>query len=111
MNDEKQDRLEYDVQRRAKAGTSATLRTVVALYVIYMGYRLIHSAVMGEESTMSLGLRWGFGIGMIVLALGFGVYIWRRLRADVAAARLPKNGEMAGNAAGADDAGNGDAKE
>ncbi len=90
MNDEKQDRLEYDVQRRAKAGTSATLRAVVALYVIYMGCRLIRSAVTGEESTMSLGLRWGFGIGMIAFALGFGVYIWRRWRADVATARLPK---------------------
>ena len=27
---------------------------------------------------------------MIAFALGFGVYIWRRWRADVATARLPK---------------------
>ena len=110
MNEEKH-QLEYDVQKRARAGTKATLRGVVALYVVFIGYRLIRSARLAEESTMPVGLRWGFGLGMIVAALIFGVYILKRWRVDVEAARLPKNGEMAGNAAGADDAGNGDAKE
>ena len=110
MNGDK-NQLEYDVQKRARAGTKATLRGVVALYVAFMGYRLLRSARLAEESTMPIDLRWGFGLGMIAAALIFGVYIWKRWRADVEAARLPKDGETIGNAADADDAGNGDAKE
>ena len=80
-------KLEYDVQQRARAGTKATFRGIVALYIIYLGYRLIRGAGDGT-STMPVWLAWVGGIVLIAAALGFGVYIWKRWRIDVEAARI-----------------------
>ncbi len=74
-------KLEYDVQKRAQAGLRATLRAAVAVYIIYLGYRL----VSGESS----GLQTAAGVFFIVAALAFGAYTWRRWRLDLEAARLP----------------------
>ena len=79
--------LEYDVQKRAKAGTSATFRGVVALYIIYLGYKVIQGA--GDEtSTMPPWLCWVGGIALIAAGLGCGYYAWRRWHIDVEAARI-----------------------
>ncbi len=78
---------QYDVQKRAKASTRATLRAVVSLYLIYLGYTILKSTVRGE-STLPLWLGWTAGIVFIVGALGFCVYIYRRWRMDLEAARL-----------------------
>ncbi len=87
MGNENGNKLEYDVQQRARAGTKATFRGVVALYIIYLGYSVIRSA--GDEaSTMPPWLAWGGGILLIAAALGFGVYTWKRWRLDVEAARI-----------------------
>ena len=32
----KEQQFEYDVQKRARAGTAATLRAVISLYIIYL---------------------------------------------------------------------------
>ncbi len=97
MDNKNENKLEYDVQERARAGTRATLRAAVALYVIYLGYRLIRGA--GDEtSTMPVWLAWVAGIALIAAALGFGIYIWKRWKLDVEAARIREEpGEDAGD--------------
>ena len=89
MNENRNDKLEYDVQKRARAGTAATFRAVVAVYIIYLGYNLIKTTVDGS-STLPVWLGWAAGIFFIAAALGFGYYIWRRWHIDVEAARLPE---------------------
>ena len=80
--------LEYDVQRRAQAGTTATFRAVVAAYIIYLGVTLIRGAMGGGSEKFPPLAGWLFGILFIACGAGFGVYIFRRWRADVEAARL-----------------------
>ena len=81
MNNKDSQKLEYNVQLRAKAGVKATIRVVVAAYIGYLGYNLIK----GAEDTLFIVI----GAAFIVAALGFCVYIWRRWRLDLEAARLP----------------------
>lgn len=93
----KDDRLEYDVQKRSKAGTAATARAAVALYVIWLGVKIIRGVIEGD-TTMSPAVGWTAGIVFIAASLAFGFYIWKRWRADMEAARLPaaQEGEDAG---------------
>ncbi len=78
----------YDLQKRAGAGTRATLRSCVCLYLGYLGFQLIRNAD-SAESTMSPQLAWVFGLLLLAAAIGFGVYVIFRYRADLEAARLP----------------------
>ena len=87
MNENQNEKLEYNVQKRAKAGTSATLRAVVALYLLYLGYQLLRSAAAGSGEFPAWA-GWTFGMFFLLAGLGFGVYIWKRWRTDVEAARL-----------------------
>ena len=84
----KDDHLEYDIQKRARAGTAATLRAAVALYVIWIGVKIIRGVSDGS-SAMSPVLAWIAGLVFITSSLVFGIFIWRRWRADLEAARLP----------------------
>ncbi len=88
----KNNKLEYDVQKRAKAGTAATFRAIVAIYIIYLGYNILKSTIDGS-STLPAWAGWVIGVFFIAAALGFGFYIWRRWRIDLEAARLPETDE------------------
>ncbi len=88
------ERYAYDIQKRARAGTSATLRACVSLYLIYLGYQIIRNALDGT-TTMSLGLSLFFGGVLIAAALGFGWFILRRYRSDLEAARITPSAESA----------------
>ena len=81
------DKLEYDVQKRARAGTAATARAAVALYVAWLGVKIIRGVKEGG-TTVPPALGWTMGIVFIAAALGFCFYIWKRWRADLEAARL-----------------------
>ena len=85
MNGQK---LEFDVRKRASAGTKATFRGIVAVYIAYLGVRLVRDAASGWQIAA--------GIFFIVAALAFGVYIFRRWRLDLEAARLPEEDGSAG---------------
>lgn len=87
MNGDKPE-FEYDIQLRAKAGTAATFRGAVALYIIYLGWTILRNCLEGS-STLPLWLGWVAGIGFITAALGFGVYAFKRYRIDLEAAKLP----------------------
>lgn len=82
-------KLEYDIQKRARAGTAATFRAVVAAYLIYLGWKI---ATAGDGSMPPLAARL-IGCAFIVAAIAFGIYTWKRWRLDLEAARLPESGE------------------
>ena len=82
MNENKPEpKLEYNVQERARAGTKATFRAVVAIYIAYLGYKLIREPAAGWSVAV--------GVAFIAAALAFGYYIWRQWHIDVEKARLP----------------------
>ncbi|MCR5089571.1 MAG: hypothetical protein K6C08_08675 [Oscillospiraceae bacterium] len=87
-------RLEYDVQRRAKAGTTATLRCLVAGYILYLAWQIAKGAASGETS-MSPALSYLAAAVFTAAAVFFIIYSLKRWRQDVEAARLPR--EEAGN--------------
>ena len=89
---EKNDKLEYNVQQRARAGTAATFRGIVAAYIAYLGYRIIQGRT-DETSTLHVWAHWAIGLAFIAVALGFGYYIWRRWRIDVEAARIREDSD------------------
>ncbi len=79
---------EYDVQRRARAGTGATLRALVAGYLIYLAWQIV-KGVRSGETNMPPALAYGAAIFFTLAAIAFVVYLIRRWRAEVEAARLP----------------------
>ena len=78
--------LKYDIQKRARAGTAATFRAVVAGYLAYLGWKI---ATAGGGSMPPLAARL-IGCAFIVAAIAFGIYAWKRWRLDLEAARLPE---------------------
>ena len=91
--DEK-NRVEYDVQRRARAGTSATLRALVAGYLVYLAWQIVKGVRSGETS-MSPAVGYAAAAFFLLAALGFAVYLIRRWKQEVEAARLPVAEERA----------------
>ena len=84
-------KFEYDIQKRARAGTRATLRAVVALYIAYLGWSVIRGVREGT-STMAPWIGWTAGLVFIAAALGFGIYVLKRYRRELEEARLPETG-------------------
>ena len=84
--------FEYDMQRRAKAGTSAVLRALVAGYLLYIAWQIV-KGVRSGESSMSPAVAYLAAGFFALAAAAFLVYLIRRWRADVEAARLPASEE------------------
>ena len=88
MRDE--NRFEYDIQKRAKAGTAATLRAVISVYVIYLGWTVL-KGVLNGTSPVPVWVGWLVAIVFTAASIAFGFYTWKTWRRDLEAARLPAN--------------------
>ena len=86
----KEQQFEYDIQKRAKAGTAATLRAVISVYVIYLGWTVL-KGVLNGSSPVPVWVGWLVAIVFTAAAIAFGVYTWKTWRRDLEAARLPAN--------------------
>ncbi|MBQ7473139.1 MAG: hypothetical protein IJS79_02165 [Oscillospiraceae bacterium] len=83
-------------KEKAAAGSSRTvnlfaLRLAVAAYLVYLGFDLLRSFLVGA-STLSPAAAWGSGVGFMAAGLGFGVYSLLRYRREAAAARNKTEG-------------------
>lgn len=81
--------FEYDIQKRAKAGTAATFRAVVALYLVYLAYQIVRG-VRDGTSSMSPVVAWIACIVFVAGGVAVAFYAWKRWQADLEAARFPK---------------------
>ena len=86
----KEQQFEYDIQKRAKAGTAATLRAVISVYVIYLGWKVL-KGVLNGSSPVPVWVGWLVAIVFTAAAIAFGVYTWKTWHRDLEAARLPAN--------------------
>ena len=86
----KEQQFEYDVQKRARAGTAATLRAVISLYIIYLAWSVL-KGVRNGSSPVPVWVGWLVAIVFTAAAIAFGVYTWTTWRRDLEAARLPAN--------------------
>ena len=84
----KEQQFEYDIQKRAKAGTAATLRAVISVYVIYLGWTVL-KGVLNGSSPVPVWVGWLVAIVFTAGAVAFGVYTWKTYLRDREAARLP----------------------
>ena len=75
---------ETPAQKRTRATNIATLRAVVAAYLVYLGGSLIADYLRGR-SGVSPFLAWAPGLLFIAAGIGFGYYTWKTWRAAVAA--------------------------
>ncbi len=82
----------YDIQRRQKATTHATLRAVAVAYLLYLAWTIVQDTMKGV-STIPGWLAWLVGIVFAASAVAFGFYTWRRYRQDLEAALLTKETE------------------
>lgn len=82
----------YDMKRRSRAGTAATLRAIVAIYVAYMVYNVLRGTIDGS-STLPVWAGWVLGIALLAADAVFAYYIWRTYQADLASAILPEEEE------------------
>ena len=81
-------KFEYDIQKRARAGTRATLRAVVAGYLIYLAWQILKGVRTGSSS-MAPAVAWVAAAFFALAASAVGIYAFRSWRADLEAARLP----------------------
>ena len=82
--------VEYDVQRRARAGTRATLRALVVGYLAYLAWQIL-KGVRSGESTMAPAVGYTAAAFFLLAAAAFAVYLIRHWRLEVEAARLPES--------------------
>ena len=76
---------ETPAQKRTRAMNLASLRAVVAAYLVYLGGSMIADYFRGRSSVSPI-LTWATGLFFIAAGLGFGYYIWKQWKADSAAA-------------------------
>ena len=86
----REQQFEYDVQKRARAGTAATLRAVISLYIIYLAWSVL-KGVRNRSSPVPVWVGWLVTIVFTAAAIAFGVYTWKTWHRDLEAARLPAN--------------------
>ena len=86
----KEQQFEYDIQKRAKAGTAATLRAVISVYIIYLGWTVL-KGVRNGSSPVPVWVGWLVAIVFTAAAIAFGFYTWKTYLRDKEAARLPAN--------------------
>ena len=60
----KEQQFEYDIQKRAKAGTAATLRAVISVYIIYLGWTVL-KGVRNGSSPVPVWVGWLGGGGLL----------------------------------------------
>lgn len=77
---------EYNVIRKNRANVSAVLRGAVACYLLYLGVQIAMSA--GKDPSFPVWAAWVLGGFFCLAGAAFGVYTWRRYRADLKAAEL-----------------------
>ena len=76
---------ETPVQKRNRAMNLASLRAVVAAYLVYLGGSLIVDHLRGRSEMPPL-LAWAAGLIFIAAGLGFGYYIWKQWKSESAPA-------------------------
>ena len=84
----KEQQFEYDIQKRAKAGTAATLRAVISVYIIYLAWSVL-KGVRNGSSPVPVWVGWLVAIVFTAAAIAFGFYTWKTYLRDKEAARLP----------------------
>ena len=77
---------EYNVIRKNRANVSAVLRGAVACYLLYLGVQIAMGA--GKDPSFPVWAAWVLGGFFFLAGAAFGVYTWRRYRADLKAAEL-----------------------
>ena len=82
----------YDPAKRNKAVNMATLRAVVAAYLLYLGVSILWDYLRGV-STLSAPVAWASGLGFSAAAIAFGIFTWKHLRAGLEDAQLPETSE------------------
>ena len=79
---------ETSAQKRTRSTNLASLRAVVAAYLVYLGGSLIVDHLRGR-SDMPPILAWAAGLIFIAAGIGFGYFIWKQWKAESAAAAAP----------------------
>lgn len=74
----------YHYELKNRAGVSATLRGLVALYICYLGYRT--TPLYAEPDGLSAAMAWVLGAALVVAGAAVLVYTVLRYRRDLAAA-------------------------
>ncbi len=90
----REDRFEYDVQKRARAGTAATFRALVSAYLIYLGWSVL-KGIRNGSSSVPTWAGWLAALVFAAAAIAFGFYTWKTWRRDLEAARLPESSDEA----------------
>ena len=73
---------QYDENRRQKAVTFATLRTVAVVYFLYLAWTILRDSLQGA-SALPVWLSWTSGIVFAAAAVLFALYTWRRYYRDL----------------------------
>jgi len=77
---------QYNVFRKQQADLRALLRGAVSAYLLYLSWRLAVQG--GDDPDFPPAARILIGVLFAAGAIAFGVYTWKRYRADRSAAEL-----------------------
>ena len=74
---------------RANPRGQALLRGVIAGYLVYLGGSLIYDLIRGV-STLPPGLVWTVGPLFVICGLAYGLFTWRRWKAEEGESAKPE---------------------
>jgi TRAP-type C4-dicarboxylate transport system permease small subunit len=89
----KDENFEYDIQKRARAGSSAVFRVVVAAYIIYLGWTVLRGVLNGT-SPVPVWVAWLVAIVFTAGAGAFLFYTWKKYLRDREDARIVPHQEQ-----------------
>ncbi|MCR4640240.1 hypothetical protein [Ruminococcus sp.] len=89
--------INYDAEKRARAGRGAVLRVLVAVYIAYLAFKIVSA----EDTTMSAAACRVIGAVFIAADIAFIVYTYNLFRKEMKAAEADVEADEA--AEGADD--------
>lgn len=76
-----EEKPKYNVQRHRKATVNMSLRTVMSLYLAYMGWQVAKTS--GGDSPIKPWLGWLIFALFGGIAIAFGVYTYKNYKADL----------------------------
>lgn len=87
----------YDETRRARAGGTAALRALAAVYLVYLAWQIV-AGVRSGETTMTPAVGYAAAAFFLLAAAAYAVYLVRCWRIEVEAARLRQSDEAENSA-------------
>ena len=80
----------YHYLKKNQANLRAAFRGAVSVYLVCLAVRTVRGVYQDPYTTMPVWAAWLVGALFAAVAVGFGLYTWKRYQSDLRDAELPE---------------------